>query len=411
MISTPIGLAGLGLAFWGWQTGLFWVGLLAGLGLELTRLVRQPWQFTQKDLDQIWNFCVVLFLASIVFAFLLGEGGNALADVARENSAAHRLEAFRKSAQTMVTILSWLPLSFLPILAAQALGNRTGMDWSTFSWWLRLQRSGASSGSSPGVDVTWPFFALCLFASSAGNHRSLDFPIGFGLLLAWALGSQRPRHYRPAMWAACLATAIVVAGGLYLGLRGLQELDQKLQAALGAHLSGKKGFDPRQTRTALGTIGRVKTSGAILMRVQGPQVLLREASYNGFRHVQWSAPRQVFSGVFAQQDPGSWRLLDRRASRASVRVLRHAAEDKSLLAVPQGAVEIERLPVGQLETNALGVIQISDAPGFLQYDAFFDPGFTVESHPDAQDVEVPEIEKPALRALIEEAGLDGLDAS
>jgi len=60
MISTPIGLAGLGLAFWGWQTGLFWVGLLAGLGLELTRLVRQPWQFTQKDLDQIWNFCVVL---------------------------------------------------------------------------------------------------------------------------------------------------------------------------------------------------------------------------------------------------------------------------------------------------------------------------------------------------------------
>lgn len=424
-MNTPPGLIGMALLFWGWQAGLIWLGVLAALVLEGARFSRARWTFSQSDLDQLWNFSVILFLGVVVFGFVSSEGASALTDLAKENSSANRLEAFHRGARTLVLVLAWMPVAFLPILAAQAYGSQALMDWSTFSWWLRTQRvtgpnpTPNSRGSllldwGPGINVAWPFFALCLFSASAGNRRTLDFPIGLFLLLTWALWSRRPAAHTATAWAACILAAGAAGGGVYLGMRGLQELDQKLQAALGARWAGNKGFDPRQSRTAIGTVGRMKLSGSIVFRVESeekPPELLREASYSFFRNTQWSAPKQNFAPVTPDADFGSWRLTPVKTFRRFVTISRPTSAGRALLAVPHGTGQLDELPVGQLETNSMGVLQISEAPGLIRYRARYDASAAVESPPEPVDLDVPEAEREALILVAKEAGLEALPPS
>src|SRR5207244_5838020 len=98
-----------------------------------------------------------------------------------------------------------------------------------------------------------------------------------------ALWSQRCRRFSVAVWAGTLGVAMALGYG---GQRGVSHMQRYFEAINAQWLAGfvRRDFDPSRSRTGLGQIGRIKTSGKIVIRLEtaqqaDPPPLLSEASY------------------------------------------------------------------------------------------------------------------------------------
>ena len=413
-MSTPPFLLGVALMFWSWQAGWLWLGALAAVAIEVPRFARSRLHFAQADLDRIWNLCFVLFFGAFVVAFVTSDGASALATIADNNSIANRIEALNKSGRSVILVLLWLPLIFLPIAIAQAFSVEQRMDWSTFSWWLRRQRAKevprSNTPSGRGINVAWPYFALCLLATSAANIRTWHFPAGIAALAAWALAAQRTKHVHFAAWAACLISALALAFAAQIGLRQMQGWVQRMESTLIAKLISGRGFEPRENRTALGSIGRMKLSAAIVLRVEAsnaPPALLREAVYQRFiSPASWIAPQQLnFKDVQSELDLTTWKLLPDKLNSPQVTVSGFLSGGAGLLPVPLGVTRIEDFPAITLATNALGTMKVTEGPGFYRVLLSHDEGRSIDGAPEPLDLDVPNIEKPVIFETAERLGL------
>ncbi|MBI4660939.1 MAG: transglutaminase domain-containing protein [Verrucomicrobia bacterium] len=515
-MTTPPGLLAAALLFWGWQTDLLAVGALAGAVVESARLFRARWDFSQGDLDRIWNLCVVLFFGAAVYAFAANDGVGAFTSLVRESTLAERSEALNKGARSVLLFFQWLPMTFLPIVLAQVFGERDRMHWSTFSWWLRRQRRestglankitgagnsrgrrnrqrgetllgrssritpyelramdhgsqncppesphhGGSDPGSSGLNVLWPFFAICLFAASAANNRTLQFPIGLTFLASWALWNCRPRSASALPWGGCMLLVVALGWAGHEGLFLLRNTVQRFESNLLSRLASGIGFDSRESRTMLGAVGRLKLSGRIILRVesdqgQAPPSLLREASYTQFRGPYWTATRREFANILPDADETSWRLLQdeppenasneagpdssvpvrevssprqsgggmplqpadpRRVRRTQV----HAKSEvviagflkggEGLLALPLGATRLEELPAFVLETNRLGAVRVASGPDFARFHAVYQESSSLDSPPDDDDLDIPAAEEPAIARVAEALNLGRVGA-
>jgi hypothetical protein len=445
-MNTPPFLLGAALLFWGWQAGLLWLGLLLAVALESPRWLRARWEFAQTDLDRIWNLCVLLFFGAFVVVFVANDGANTVTSLAANNSPANRLAAVNKSARSVIVMLLWLPATLLPIVIAQVFSQRERMPWSTFSPWLRRQRSGSgrrrkgekekgsgtpvsrsSSSSAPslpfsrahaeqenGLNVTWPYFAACLLAASAANEKTLWFSIGLVTLAGWALWTRRPRSFSVAAWTACLLAVIGLGFAAQHGLREFQQLMRQLDGAIVARFArGGQGFDPKESRTALGTIGRLKLSGRIVLRVEAegaPPALLREASYKLFFSMSWAAPKtgRDFFSINSENDLTTWKLLPNKPASNTVTISQFFPGSRGLLAVPHGVARLEELFADRLETNTLGVLNMADGPGFARFHVVYDEGASIDTPPDEDDGEIPVAERAAVTKVAEDLRLHEL---
>ena len=409
-MSTPPLLLGATLLFWGWQTGTLWLGVLAALALESCRLTKARWDFPQSDLNRIFNLCTTLFLGSWVIAFATGDAATALGGLMKGGSFAARAESLNKSARAVLKIFQWLPLSFLPIALAQAFGQREKMDFATFSMWLRRRRArGELAGADSGLNVSWPYFALCLLAACSANERTLWFTGGLIVLSAWALWTSRQRGFSATRWAAVLLAAVSLGFVLQMGLRGLQQLVQRLDNAFIAGMVGNTGFDAKESRTMIGAVGKVKQSGSILLRLetdgQSPPGLLREAVYDLYKEPMWVASKRNFGAVVSEADGFTWNLLNATNTAKSVTIAGYLPGGKGLLALPFGTTRLEELGVFILKTNLLAAVLSEAGPGFVQFRAAYDAGVSLDSAPDKDDLEVPEQELPTMKRVAGELNL------
>ena len=410
-MSTPPFLLGATLVFWGWQTGTFWLGVLAAMAIESCRLVKARWDFPQSDLNRIFNLCTAMFLGSWVVAFATSDAAGALGSLMKSGSFASRAESLNKSARAVLKVFQWLPLSFLPIALAQAYGQRDKLDLATFSMWLRRRRArGEAASEGSGLNVSWPYFALCLLAACSANERTLWFTGGLIVLSSWALWTSRQRGYSARRWATVLLTALALGFVFQMGLRGLQQLVRQLDNALVSRLAGARGFDAKETRTMIGAVGRVKQSGSIVLRLatdgQNPPGLLREAVYNRYQEPIWGSSRRTFTSIDSEADGLTWNLLDATNAAKSVSIAGYLPDGKGLLALPGGATRLEELGVFILKTNALGAVLSEAGPGFVQFRARYDAGVALDAAPDKDDLDVPEQERDALRRLVTELQLN-----
>ncbi len=416
-MNTPPLLVGAALLFWGWQTGLLWLGVLVGVMLESLRLLRVRWEFAQADLDRVWNLCVLLFFGAGVITFASNDGASAFTGLFQNVSPANRLETLNKGARSVILFFQWVPLMLLPIVIAQAVSQRERMDWSTFSWWLRRQRRlGKMPIVGSGVNVAFPYFVTCLIAASAADERTIWFSAGLVSLTGWALWSRRPRSFGLPGWCLCFAAVVGMGIAAQLGLRQLQQIVRQLDAALVSRFAGGRGVDPNETRTMLGEIGRLKLSGRIALRVetdgQPPPELLREASYNLLKSPFWSAstPARNFGPTVPENDVTRWKLLPDKSVTKMVTVSGYLPGGKGVIAVPHGVAQLEDLPAGELATNRLGALRVTDGPGFVRYRALYDDGTSIDTPPDGGDLVVAPLEKPVIEQVGKELKLSGLRA-
>ncbi len=410
----PPFLIGAALVFWGWHTGLFWVGAAGAVVVEASHYIKVRWEFSQTDLDRVWNLCVALFLGATIFAFFSSENMGVVSELIKDNSASSRLATINQSKRSLFQLMQWLPIMFLPMVLAQAYGTEERMELSTFSWWLRRKRSepGFSQRFSGGLNVTYPFFVCCLFAASAGNERTLWFTAGLVILAAAPLWLHRSRSFRPTTWAVSLMLAIGLGFALHFGMLEVQKLLQRIDEFLLVRWSGSRTPSPRDNETRIGSIGRMKLSGRIVLRVeapgQEPPALLRESSYETFLTPTWSSPRSEFDAVQSDATQVNWVLNSESQAGKSVRIAGYMPGGRGLLPVPGGVAVVGDLPVVSVETNAFGSVRVDGAPGFVQFDAEYEPTPSIDSPPGPEDERLPEKEKDAVLETAQVLGLENL---
>ncbi len=416
-LKTPPLLMCATLLFWGWQTELWTVASIMAVVLESSRLLRTRWEFSQTDFNRVWNLCTVFFVGAAIISLTSKEGTNAVAGIFEATTPAGRSVALTKTTQSVLALFQWLPMVFFPAIAAQVFSQRDKVDFSTFSLILRWRKArnkstGAKTAAAGGINVSYLYFAICLFGASATNNRALWFYPLLALLLVWGLWSQRTKRCSIAGWCGLVAVVAALGFAGHVGLVHLQKVLENLDSALLTRFSGKN-FDPKESRTALGSIGKLKLSGSIVLRLEKngepAPALLREASYNLFRSPLWYVTKKNFDSVIPEND-GTWNLLPKKHSRKSVTIARYLSKGAGLLALPNGTSQLEDLPIFLVETNSLGVARVQEGPGLVSYKARYDVGATIDSPPDGDDRVIPESERPAIAQIASELGLrPGID--
>jgi transglutaminase-like putative cysteine protease len=203
---------------------------------------------------------------------------------------------------------------------------------------------------------------------------------------------------------------VVAAGyGTHRGLFQLQKKLEEMNVMWFARFAGV-GSDAKETRTAIGAIGRLKLSNRIVLRGRtdggAPPELLREASYNIYRAPLWTTGlRREFGRILSEPDDETWLLLPEKKSRRAVTIAQYQRRGEGLLALPPGASEVGQLPVAELSTNLFGATLVKGGPGLIVYNARYDDGPTIDSEPNADDLRSYRDTEPAVAVLAQELQL------
>jgi transglutaminase-like putative cysteine protease len=351
--------------------------------LEASHLTRARWEMADTDLNRICDLCLVLFLAAGMFLY----------------STEDRLVVIFKFAQ-------WMPFCFFPVALAQSYGDRPSIPLSAFSWLLR--RIPQSPLSRTSFNISYGYFAICLLGASASTQANEYFYAGVSVLILLALGSVRPNRVSWPAWI--ILSALVLMCGRF-SHQGLKQLQDRMERALGGWIAEffRSTTDPRECRTSIGQVGAIPLSGKIVLRVRVPvgdipPTLLREGAYDSYRKETWTAGTSEFAPVGINTN-GLARLLAPKKTFSKVEISGYYPDGEGLLPIPHGAFQIEDFP-GRLQTNRLGVAKVKDGPGLLDVHADYWTGPSMDGLPGPADLGVSEDERPVLRKVAADLGLD-----
>ena len=414
------------LAFWGWQSGLLWVGVALGGVLESSRFIKARFDLADEDFRRIWNLCTVLTLAVAAIVFTTNDegGGGILSNPTVANAS-------NATVHTATTLLRWLPMTLFLFVAAQKFSERGLIPLSTISLVFKIRkRRGADSVWDRAVDVSYPYFIVCLFAAGFhANQGTHTYFWGQFILLAWALWPARSRRFGIFIWLAALVLAVTLG---YTGARGIGLLAQASQSFTVQLMQWmvRSKTDARQSITSMGHIGKLKLSPRIVIRLE-PQndspapTYLREATYRSYqsRDQAWQAGSAGSDYEFKNPESGgaNFALLTGVTNRFDARIASYlngwdkdANAPAGLLPLPSGCSRLEQVPlnVASIKMNRLGAV-LASGPGLVIFNARFGPGATFDSPPDAGtnllDSFVPSTETAALDQVISEMNISGAD--
>ena len=412
------------LAFWGWQSGLLWVGVALGGVVESSRFIKARFDLADEVFRRIWNLCIVLTLAVAAIVFTTNdEGGGGLIGNPTVNNASNA------TVHTATTLLRWLPMTLFLFVAAQKFSERGAIPLSAISLTFRRRRHKAGDAAPEReVDFSYPYFMACLFA--AGFHPNLGAPtyfFGQCILLAWAIWPARSRRSGIFIWAAAMALAVAFGYGGTRSIGLLAQVSQGFDARLLSWMLQPK-TDSKQSMTSMGRIGKLKLSPRIVIRLEpingsSAPAYLREATYHSYHSPsqtwQSGAAGNEFVDVPAEAGGLNWNLLPGVTNQSAARIACYlngwSAELKvpeGLLPLPTGSSRLENVPlnVAAIKMNRTGAVMAS-GPGLIIFNARFGSGATFDSPPDTStnlwDLSVPTNEAAALDKVILEMKISG----
>ncbi len=391
-MTPPPLLVGAALLFWGWETGLVLPALFVALVLEASRVV--PWrlEFSRTDFNRVSDLCALLLLGSAVYVF-------AVAGVPRAVGGP----------RAITILFQRIPLLVALLVACQAYSTVGRIPAGALFWTLRkkAEREGVLGET---VDLAYPYVVVCALAASAANVRTLAFYAGLCLLAAWALWAGRSRRYSPLWWASLLAVAIILGYGGHQALHRLQGKLEQVVLDYIFNIVRRRDTDPFRSITSIGHLGRLKLSDRIFLRVEPDAasptpMLLREASYNVYNSPAWFAVGASFTAVQAEADGETWKFAPGGPPERSVAVAAYLNRGRGVLALPNGAVQVDKLVVVALARNPLGAVRVDEGLGLVNYRARFGAASVLDAPPTGVDLGVPPRESPVLRRIAAELDL------
>lgn len=389
-MTLPPLLLGAALAFWGWRSGNYvTAGVLAVLA-EAPRVLPLRFALRPPDLTRIADLCAAFFVGTMIWLLISVEPP--------------------RTSRAVLTSLLWLPAILAPILLAQQLTREGRIPLSAIFRYLRKLKARDPTIADPAVDMSGVYFVTCLIAASIPNLRDGVYYIVLVVLVAWSLGAARPAHGSRGIWAAVVLASAVFG---YAGQRGLSEL----QSAVGDwitewHLRGMAA-DPYRSTTELGTVGRLKTIEAIVLRVYATAEeasrikLLHRASFTSLHGRTWVARGAPMHAIEPQEDGSTWMLMP-DAPEGRTRIVTRLEGGKALLSMPAGTMRLSSMPATSVKRNSLGATLAELGGDWAAYVVEYGSGEENLAPQRLEDLQLPHAERVEFDRLAEELGLRGL---
>lgn len=385
--SSPPIIIGAALLVWGWQCQLVMYAIPMALLIEVSPVVRWRWAITDKEFNTLSDFSGVVFFLCVVYIFST------------------------EGARGIFVILKVLPFILFPLLITQRYSEAGVMRMSALIVSLRKLASRDSSQRDGSFDIGLPYFVLCLISASSGNQRTILFFVVVAGLLAIVLWPMRSRRFSIVTWCISLALAVTIAYGMQTGMR-------QLQASIEASFMGMfdqfmwRYRDPNRATTAIGSLGRLKLSDRIVLRVATEEnirlpMLLKEASYSSFGHGIWSTNDKEFS-VIDQNEDGSWDLIRDRAAERSMRISTYMIKEKGVIPLPHGSTRIENVTAIELARNPHGAVSMDIREGWISFDVRYSENELDEVPPNESDLFLLDYYRADLEKVTKELGLESM---
>ena len=393
----PSALLAAALAFWGWQTRNGYAAAGLAIVMLLPVLTRLRLELAERDQHRIADLTMILYVA--VAASLIATDGL--------RAGVHES-------------LVWLPGVALPLMLAQTMCVEGRVPLTALFRYLRKLKARGEKVKDPQVDLTGPYLALILIASGMANQPGYGYFAGIVLIVAAALVRIKPSRVGIAGWLLALSVSVAGGFGAQAGLHTLQTLveDWIIDWQLGGPL-----LDPYRSSTRIGELGRLKAEDAIVMRVYASRdgtdkpALLHRASYNHYAGTTWLARQGNLEALPARGDGTVFALggaasSDPEADAHKLRVSQRVFGGRTLLALPLNSSAVGDLVASRVRSNPLGAVQAEMEVPWVFYFALVSPGAAVAppgySEAGAEDLHVPERERPALEAVAQQLGLTGM---
>ena len=374
-------LLGATIIFWGWQTGLWIVAIPLAIAYETARYINWRWNLTTADFRASSHVCTALLMGVLIYLF-----------------------ASDLSLGFIFSFFQWLPVICAPLLIAQAYSTSDRVDLSA----LLFFKDKPNQKLFP-LDLTYPYFAICILAASAANTRDSLFYAGVVALVSTALVSFKSKRFSNFTFFVLLLVATALGTVGHIGIHQFQ-LSLARNTAKFFYGFYRPHTDPNQVSTAIGDIGSVKQSNKIVLRVksvpqQSAPKLLQTAVYNKYSSGLWVAAKPNFVPVKPGKDETTWTLNDSSAKSSKITVSESMDEGSTLLKLPYGSLNVARLPVEKIQQNQYGTVQIYSDESFLAYQIKYDPDLLTGSIPTEEDLKVLDIEKPAINQIVTQLDL------
>lgn len=379
-------LIGAALIFWGWQTGLWLFAIPMAVVIECSRLVSWRWDFSAKNVRQVANFCLIILISLFIYLFI-------------QNPTFY----------FVYTLLQWLPVVLFPLLILQTYSVDEYIHAE--SLFLLFKGEKSKENKRLNININYPYFGICVLSASNANTANISFYLGMFLLLAIALYSVRSKRFSPLIWFCLLLTAGSIG---FIGQIGLHQLHLSLENHVVIWLGDGSELATNSSRkqTNIGDIGVLKRSNEIVLRVnpenqQTRPQLLREATYNKYKSSIWVASKPNFIVVQPDNNRTTWTLANQPTKSSKITIYTNLRGGQGLLTLPDGTFKIDELAVNRLEKNKFGAVKVAGKVNDIDYQAYFNNQLSLDNLPTAEDLEIPNQEKPALNQIISQLNITG----
>ncbi|WP_199337634.1 MULTISPECIES: DUF1475 family protein [unclassified Nostoc] len=376
-MKAPAFLLSAALIFWGWQTGMWIFAIPMAVILAVHPLIRWRWDFSYEDFRNITNLCLMILVCLLVYLLITN-----------------------RSLYLIYHLLQWVPLAFFPLLFAQIYYVNESLDIRKL--FLFLTNTKKEPSHSLIVNLSYPYFAICILSAGTANSRDISFYMGMFLLISIALWLKRSPRFSVTLWL-CL---ILCAGSIgFVGQIGVYQLQQQLEATVVEWLSNAnssgQATDSTNKRTSIGDIGVLKQSNQIVFRVAGnTPILLKEATYDKYKSGFWLTSNPTFTAIKPDSSGKTWRLGNKTANSSTLNISATLNQGKGLLRLANGTFEIDELPVSRMEKNTYGTIKVEGKSDAIAYRVLFDNSQSLDSPPTADDLQISKSEIPAINQTI-----------
>jgi len=155
------------------------------------------------------------------------------------------------------------------------------------------------------------------------------------------------------------------------------------------------GRDADRTETAIGSIGRLKLSDSIHVRVstQGKldqPLLLYEASYDEFSFGNWRARKSQFAHSDAISPGNVWPISDIPGATEHLTIRTKRKRELTVVPIPYGTTRVIDADILDAQRSNHGTVKLEMPPGQVSYEVDYRPGNVNRGIPPSeQDLKLP----------------------
>lgn len=337
---------GVAVILWGWHVDLLPLAIPMAVLLELRHFTVRRWDLGKTDFYRVADITSLLLVALAIYLFLTERASNFL-----------------------VSLVQLTPLLFYPLVVSLSYSTSTKLPLDVLVYTLRKR----PDPSQPEWDISSLYIGVCLVAMGANANASALFFPAVAMVIFWTLWPMRPKRYSNTI--CLLLASLVYAGGMFAH-QGIHQLHliirEKSVAWLADLMTGK---DPFKTKTAIGSVGRLKQSDSILFRVDMSadyRLLLQEASYDFFSDNEWSVQHSSFAPL-EKMGAFTWQVQESGRSDRLMTLYLEYADGKGLVPLPRGTTILRDFPAVEVKQSRYGTVQatgIMPATSFqISYDS------------------------------------------